>query len=397
MKPDEKYMPSNYRKSDEDLKFVPFTAPSPLIGWNSMSLFDSSPINNIPSNMIMTPQMNSQLNLPSLGVNTPSQQSSPYPNNSITNNPNTMGYNQPMNTLTLPSQTIDINPSSMGYGEQLSAYYSPQSNTPTNQGVDTNPNSMGYGEQLSAYYNPQNNTSTNQGIDTNPSSMGYGEQLSAYYSPQSNTPTNQGVDTNPNSMGYGEQLSAYYNPQNNTSTNQGIDTNPSSMGYGEQLSSKYNPNTMTGTSMQNNNVNMTQEKANTKNTNPNLIDNPNSQQNKMVSEQFPSYNISDILHSYNNPISTNTTKNDMINATQPTPKSSTRNPDELLRDLNLNVDEDIDLIRCCKDDDMSKLYKEIENDCPGILSLLEAYNIPSPIAKLIVRRIIKITMRYCKK
>ena len=269
-----------------------------------MSLFDSSSINNIPSNMIMTPQMNSQLNLPSLGVNTPSQQSSPYPNNSITNIPNTMGYNQPMNTLTLPSQTIDTNPGSMGYGEQLSAYYSPQSNTPTNQGVDTNPSSMGYGEQLSA---------------------------------------------------------------------------------------KYNPNTMTGTSMQNNNVNMTQEKANTKNTNP------NSQQNKMVSEQFPSYNIADILPSYNTPSSTNTTKNNMINVTQPAPKSSTRNPDELLRDLNLNVDEDIDLIRCCKDDDMGKLYKEIENDCPGILSLLEAYNIPSPIAKLIVRRIIKITMRYCKK
>ena len=310
MKPDEKYMPSNYRKSDEDLKFVPFTAPSPLIGWNSMSLFDSSSINNIPSNMIMTPQMNSQLNLPSLGVNTPSQQSSPYPNNSITNIPNTMGYNQPMNTLTLPSQTIDTNPGSMGYGEQLSAYYSPQSNTPTNQGIDVNQSSMGYGEQLSA---------------------------------------------------------------------------------------KYNPNTMTGTSMQNNNVNMPQEKPSTKNTNPNLINNPNSQQNKMVSEQFPSYNISDILHSYNNPISSNTTKNNMVNATPPAPKSSTRNPDELLRDLNLNVDEDIDLIRCCKDDDMAKLYKEIENDCPGILSLLEAYNIPSPIAKLIVRRIIKITMRYCKK
>ena len=285
MKPDEKYMPSNYRKSDEDLKFVPFTAPSPLIGWNSMSLFDSSSINNIPSNMIMTPQMNSQLNLPSLGVNTPSQQSSPYPNNSIANIPNTMGYNQPMNTLTLPSQTIDTNPGSMGYGEQLSAYYSPQSNTPTNQGIDVNQSSMGYGEQLSA---------------------------------------------------------------------------------------KYNPNTMTGTSMQNNNVNMPQEKPSTKNTNPNLINNPNSQQNKMVSEQFPSYNISDILHSYNNPISSNTTKNNMVNATPPAPKSSTRNPDELLRDLNLNVDEDIDLIRCCKDDDMAKLYKEIENDCPGILSLLEA-------------------------
>lgn len=310
MKPDEKYMPSNYRKSDEDLKFVPFTAPSPLIGWNSMSLFDSSSINNIPSNMIMTPQMNSQLNLPSLGVNTPSQQSSQYPNNSITNIPNTMGYNQPMNTLTLPSQTIDTNPGSMGYGEQLSAYYSPQSNTPTNQGIDVNQSSMGYGEQLSA---------------------------------------------------------------------------------------KYNPNTMTGTSMQNTNVNMPQEKASTKNTNPNLINNPNSQQNKMVSEQFPSYNISDILHSYNNPISSNATNKNMINATQPAPKSSTRNPDELLRDLNLNVDEDIDLIRCCKDDNMTKLYKEIENDCPGILSLLEAYNIPSPIAKLIVRRIIKITMRYCKK
>lgn len=161
----------------------------------------------------------------------------------------------------------------------------------------------------------------------------------------------------------------YPNP-NNIGHNQTIDLNPNSMSYGETISTYDN-------------------KKN--NTNSNLINNQNSEQNKLVSEQFPNYDSSDILYSYNNPSSNNTTN------TNSTTQSSNRNPAELLRDLNLNLDEDIDLMRCCKDNDISKLYKEIEDDCPGILSLLEAYNIPSPIAKLIIRRIIKITMRYCKK
>lgn len=341
MKPDEKYMPSSYRKSDDDLTFVPFTAPSPLIGWTPQNLFDGSSVNNIPNSMIMTPQMNSQLNLPDLGVNPNMNMQPQQPN--LYPNQNYMGYNKPINTWQLPSQSIDTNPSSMSYGEQLSAYYNPQNNTPTNQGIDTNPSSMGYGEQLSANYN--NN-----------------------YSNQSN---------------------------NNTNTNSYAGGLPSS---------KYNANNMNTMNSQSQGTGTNPSYANNSGYTPNLINNPNSPQNKDLSIQYPDDTSSDILYSYNNSnVNTTDTSNNTPNTSTNnmnnniTNNTNVKNPAELLRSLNLDVDEDIDLIRCCKDDDINKLYKEIENDCPGILSLLEAYNIPSPIAKLIIRRIIKITMRYCKK
>ncbi|VYU56059.1 hypothetical protein [Clostridium paraputrificum] len=341
MKPDEKYMPSSYRKSDDDLTFVPFTAPSPLIGWTPQNLFDGSSVNNIPNSMIMTPQMNSQLNLPNLGVNPNMNMQPQQPN--LYPNQNYMGYNKPINTWQLPSQSIDTNPSSMSYGEQLSAYYNPQNNTPTNQGIDTNPSSMGYGEQLSANYN--NN-----------------------YSNQSN---------------------------NNTNTNSYAGGLPSS---------KYNANNMNTMNSQSQGTGTNPSYANNSGYTPNLINNPNSPQNKDLSIQYPDDTSSDILYSYNNAnVNTTDTSNNTPNTSTNnmnnniTNNTNVKNPAELLRSLNLDVDEDIDLIRCCKDDDINKLYKEIENDCPGILSLLEAYNIPSPIAKLIIRRIIKITMRYCKK
>ena len=145
MKPDEKYMPSSYRKSDDDLNFIPFTSPSPLIGWTPQNLFDGSSVNNIPNSMIMTPQMNSQLNLPKLGVNPNMNQQTQQPN--LYPNQNNMGYNTPINTWQLPSQAIDTNPSSMGYGEPLSANFNANNtynpNIPSNQGINTNPSSMG--------------------------------------------------------------------------------------------------------------------------------------------------------------------------------------------------------------------------------------------------------------
>ena len=123
----------------------------------------------------------------------------------------------------------------------------------------------------------------------------------------------------------------------------------------------------------------------------NLINNENSEENKKLSEEFPSYNSSDTLYSYND------SNNSNSNNYRSNFNSYMTQPDELLRNLNLDLDEDVDLTRCCKDTDVSRLYKEIEDDCQGILSLLEAYNIPTPIAKLIMKRIIKITLRYCKK
>lgn len=184
-------------------------------------------------------------------------------------------------------------------------------------------------------------------------------------------PSQTMIDTNPGSMGYGDPLSANYQinpnkPNTTMNNNQGIDTNPSSMGYGEQLGSKPNPN------------------------NPNNL---NSQQNKNQSEQYPDLTNSDTLYSYNK----NQQNNNMNPNNQSTPTKPNRDPSSLLRGINLGIDEDYDLARCCKDNDIGKILKDIEDDCPGILSLLEAYNIPTPIAKLIIKRIIKITMYNCKK
>ena len=382
MKPDEKYMPSSYRKSDDDLNFIPFTSPSPLIGWTPQNLFDGSSVNNIPNNMIMTPQMNSPLYLPDLGVNPnmnlQTQQPNLYPNQ------NNMGYNTPINTWQLPSQAIDTNPSSMGYGEPLSANFNANNtynpNIPSNQGINTNPSSMGYGEPLSANYN--NNQSKNN----------------------TNTPSNQGINTNPSGMGYNNPP---YNSTDNSTMN---NTNTSNLGTstnsyaGGLPSSNYNANNMNTMNSQSQGTGTNPSYTDNSGYTPNLINSPNSPQNKDLSIQYPGDTSSDTLYSYNNAnlnttntsnTTPNTSTNNINNNT--TTNANVKNPAELLRSLNLDVDEDIDLIRCCKDDDINKLYKEIENDCPGILSLLEAYNIPSPIAKLIVRRIIKITMRYCKK
>ena len=418
MKPDEKYMPSSYRKSDDDLNFIPFTSPSPLIGWTPQNLFDGSSVNNIPNSMIMTPQMNSQLNLPNLGVNPNMNQQTQQPN--LYPNQNNMGYNTPINTWQLPSQAIDTNPSSMGYGEPLSANFNANNtynpNIPSNQGINTNPSSMGYGDSLSNNYssnNPSqygyNPNATNNGIDTNPSSMGYGEPLSANYNNNqsknnTNTPNNQGFNTPLNNMGYN-------NPPYNTTDNSTMNnTNTSTQGTsansyaGGLPSSNYNANNMNTMNSQNQGTATNPSYDNNSGYTPNLINNPNSPQNKDLSIQYPDDTSSDTLYSYNNAnVNTTNTSNTTPNTStnninnNNTTNANVKNPAELLRSLNLDVDEDIDLIRCCKDDDINKLYKEIENDCPGILSLLEAYNIPSPIAKLIVRRIIKITMRYCKK
>ena len=382
MKPDEKYMPSSYRKSDDDLNFIPFTSPSPLIGWTPRNLFDGSSVNNIPNSMIMTPQMNSQLNLPKLGVNPNMNQQTQQPN--LYPNQNNMGYNTPINTWQLPSQAIDTNPSSMGYGEPLSANFNANNtynpNIPSNQGINTNPSSMGYGEPLSANYN--NNQSKNN----------------------TNTPSNQGINTNPSGMGYNNPPynSTDNSTMNNTNTsNQGTSTNSYAGGL---PSSNYNANNMNTMNSQSQGTGTNPSYTNNSGYTPNLINSPNSPQNKDLSIQYPGDTSSDTLYSYNNAnlnttntsnTTPNTSTNNINNIT--TTNANVKNPAELLRSLNLDVDEDIDLIRCCKDDDINKLYKEIENDCPGILSLLEAYNIPSPIAKLIVRRIIKITMRYCKK
>lgn len=69
---------------------------------------------------------------------------------------------------------------------------------------------------------------------------------------------------------------------------------------------------------------------------------------------------------------------------------------EILRDTDFNLDEDSDLIRHCTDKRINKIYDIIEKEHPEICALMDNYNIPSPISKLILRRTIKVSLEHCK-
>ncbi|WP_294350343.1 hypothetical protein [uncultured Clostridium sp.] len=69
---------------------------------------------------------------------------------------------------------------------------------------------------------------------------------------------------------------------------------------------------------------------------------------------------------------------------------------EILKNLDFNLDEDTDLIRHCSDKRIEKIYDIIEKNHPEICALMDNYNIPSPISKLIIRRTIKVALEHCK-
>ena len=62
----------------------------------------------------------------------------------------------------------------------------------------------------------------------------------------------------------------------------------------------------------------------------------------------------------------------------------------MIKDMKMNFDDD--LIREGSSIKIDKIFDEIKNLSPGTLTLMEAYNIPFPIAKLIGRRFIKLTL-----
>lgn len=140
-------------------------------------------------------------------------------------------------------------------------------------------------------------------------------------------------------------------------------------------------------------------------SNPNVANVPNPSN---VTSLFPDITTADNLYSYNkeksstskniNPTENmNTNMNTNMNKSTTSPSSENRDPVQYLRDINLDIDEEIDLPRCSGNKDIGKIYKKIEDECPGTISLLQAYNIPVPIAKLIIRNIIKTSLHYCKE
>ena len=100
-------------------------------------------------------------------------------------------------------------------------------------------------------------------------------------------------------------------------------------------------------------------------------------------------NIAD-LYSYNK-------KNKKNNDNSMMSRNSSFIPSDLLRDFDLDLDEDTDLARNCCNSDIDKIYNYIEENNSGTISLLQAYDIPLPIIKLIIKRVIKISINTSKE
>lgn len=76
-----------------------------------------------------------------------------------------------------------------------------------------------------------------------------------------------------------------------------------------------------------------------------------------------------------------------------------RNPEtfEVLRSLDLDIDEASDLDSNYPDNDINKVYTEITKKNPGINYSLSLYGVPSPIIKVITKRLIKLSLLYNNK
>ncbi|GAA0077518.1 hypothetical protein UT300005_18960 [Clostridium sp. CTA-5] len=134
--------------------------------------------------------------------------------------------------------------------------------------------------------------------------------------------------------------------------------------------------------------------------------------NKQYSELFPSETVGSELHSYYNELNANMSNNNnnLFNTNNPNTNTSNTNnpninnnikriltPDEILRSFDLDLDESMDLERNCCDNDINKIYAKIEKENPAIINTLSSYNVPSPISRLIIKRIIKLSLKYCNK
>ncbi|MBD7909913.1 hypothetical protein [Clostridium cibarium] len=85
---------------------------------------------------------------------------------------------------------------------------------------------------------------------------------------------------------------------------------------------------------------------------------------------------------------------------QPTSYSSPRIDNditEILRNFDLDLDEDLDLSRVNSDKRIDNIFLNISKKHPEVISLLKAYNIPFPIIKLVIRRIIKLSLIHGKR
>ena len=116
----------------------------------------------------------------------------------------------------------------------------------------------------------------------------------------------------------------------------------------------------------------------------NNVQNQNNNSNDL---EYPSESDDDFLHSYNEPSLNQRYLDNPINAV------------DILRNFDLSLDYISTDSRKnnCTEEDVNKIFDIIENDHSGILATMKAYRVPYPIAKLLIKKIIKISLDNCNK
>jgi len=127
-------------------------------------------------------------------------------------------------------------------------------------------------------------------------------------------------------------------------------------------------------------------------TNPN--NNYNNNDNYMNSNnynninlEYPSEQDDNFLHSYNEAKVNERYSDDSVSIL------------DILRNFDISVDFSSTEFRKnnCTEDEVDELFALIEKDNPGILATMKTYRIPYPIAKLLIKKIIQISLDNCKR
>lgn len=128
----------------------------------------------------------------------------------------------------------------------------------------------------------------------------------------------------------------------------------------------------------------TNNSSSNQNTNTNL-NNTIEKQTPNNLNNYPDDTSIENLYSYNS--ASNTTNSTLSNTT----------PDKMVREFMRNLDEDNDLIRNNTNESINNIYNDFQENNSNIISMLQAYKVPEPLIKMMVRKIIETSINDCKK
>ena len=146
------------------------------------------------------------------------------------------------------------------------------------------------------------------------------------------------------------------------------------------------PTLDSSTSLNKNSNNTTNTNDYNNNNNNNYM-NPNNYNNTNIDLEYPTEQDDSFLYSYNEPKVNERYLDDSVNIL------------DILRSFDISLDFSSSESRKnnCTEAEVDEVFALIEKDNPGILATMKAYRIPYPITKLLIKKIIKISLDNCKR